>query len=460
MKKLFTINNLTSLLFYFAILVFIIGFNFRDAPPPSGWYQQFMPNLGGRQISDIFFLDSLTGWAVTPFVTQNDTTYVLKTTNGGDNWFIQFTGTGQFVGRNRIYFINTNTGFTCGNDHFNGSTKITKTTNGGYNWFSLNDPTTAVFNDMSILNEDTMWLVSNSSFSTGGVFFTSNGGQSWTQQFSGGTQNPNHIYMFNRNIGFITNSSAGLKQIYTTSNSGQNWTLLNNNESFTDIYFIDSLTGFRSYGTMKKTTDGGFNWQSQIMPHGGNIITSTVKKFSSVNRDTLWSNGGEILWNTTDSRDILYRTTNGGQNWLFQIPDTSMPYRNLSYITFTDKMHGWSYALLNTGVHTVCGGSDTFYTRIKEVSKSVPVRHKLFQNYPNPFNPQTNINYEISKSSFVKLVVYDIAGKEVKTLVDQNKPPGEYKIEFDGSGLSSGVYFYSLTVDGKVIDTKRMVLLK
>jgi hypothetical protein len=66
MKKNYNFKDfLSSAIFYLAILTFIIGFNFTDSPPPFGWYQQFMPSLGGRSITDVFFLDSLTGWGVT-----------------------------------------------------------------------------------------------------------------------------------------------------------------------------------------------------------------------------------------------------------------------------------------------------------------------------------------------------------------------------------------------------------
>ncbi|MFI5145177.1 MAG: hypothetical protein ACHQJ4_06225, partial [Ignavibacteria bacterium] len=110
-KELFT-----SLFFNFAILVFIIGFGFTDTPTPFGWYQQFMPNLNGRQISDVFFIDSLNGWAVTNILNQNpDTAYVLKTSNGGDNWTIIYSKLligGGVYGFNRVYFLNFNTGYT------------------------------------------------------------------------------------------------------------------------------------------------------------------------------------------------------------------------------------------------------------------------------------------------------------------------------------------------------------
>ncbi len=85
---------------------------------------------------------------------------------------------------------------------------------------------------------------------------------------------------------------------------------------------------------------------------------------------------------------------------------------------------------------------------------------QLWQNYPNPFNPKTIINYELPVSAFVKLVVYDISGKEITTLVEQQQHSGNYSREFSGNELSSGVYVYKLIVNGDVIDSKKMLLLK
>jgi hypothetical protein len=70
----------------------------------------------------------------------------------------------------------------------------------------------------------------------------------------------------------------------------------------------------------------------------------------------------------------------------------------------------------------------------------------LNQNYPNPFNPSTTIKYELPKSSMVRLNVYDILGREVSMLVNDRKNAGSYQVKFDGAGLSSGVYFYRLSV--------------
>ncbi|MBS1550990.1 MAG: T9SS type A sorting domain-containing protein, partial [Bacteroidetes bacterium] len=86
------------------------------------------------------------------------------------------------------------------------------------------------------------------------------------------------------------------------------------------------------------------------------------------------------------------------------------------------------------------------------------------QNYPNPFNPATKIQFNLPVSGNVSLKIYDMLGKEVKTLVNSFTSAGTYNINFDGSNLSSGVYFYKLEASGKdgnnFVMTKRMVLIK
>ncbi|MBK6507174.1 MAG: T9SS type A sorting domain-containing protein [Ignavibacteria bacterium] len=93
-------------------------------------------------------------------------------------------------------------------------------------------------------------------------------------------------------------------------------------------------------------------------------------------------------------------------------------------------------------------------------TNSNPLSFNLSQNYPNPFNPRTIINYELRIRNFVVLKVYDIAGRDVATLVNDIMPAGEHAVEFNAADLSSGVYFYSLYVDGKQMAVKRMVLVK
>ena len=92
--------------------------------------------------------------------------------------------------------------------------------------------------------------------------------------------------------------------------------------------------------------------------------------------------------------------------------------------------------------------------------KTPPTNFALSQNYPNPFNPTTTIGYQISAFGKVQLNVYDVLGREVATLVNENKSPGNYEAKFDGTSLSSGIYFYRLTVSDKFAQTKKMILMK
>jgi len=101
-----------------------------------------------------------------------------------------------------------------------------------------------------------------------------------------------------------------------------------------------------------------------------------------------------------------------------------------------------------------------YAVNIQVTGNSVPDKFELYQNYPNPFNPATNLEFGIPDLGFVSLKVYDVLGHEVKTLVNENKPAGRYEVTFNGTGLPSGVYFYSLLINGNVMDTKRMGLLK
>lgn len=93
------------------------------------------------------------------------------------------------------------------------------------------------------------------------------------------------------------------------------------------------------------------------------------------------------------------------------------------------------------------------------ISTTSPGDFKLFQNYPNPFNPVTKIAYELNSRGFVSLVVYDIAGREIKSIVNREQNPGKYSVDFKADGIPSGVYFYRLTTKG-FTETRKMVLIR
>ena len=92
-------------------------------------------------------------------------------------------------------------------------------------------------------------------------------------------------------------------------------------------------------------------------------------------------------------------------------------------------------------------------------SNSLPTNYSLMQNYPNPFNPTTRIDFVIIENGFTSLKVYDLLGREVATLVNENLQSGTYYAEFNGSNLPSGIYFYTLT-SGNFTATKKLILLK
>ena len=104
-------------------------------------------------------------------------------------------------------------------------------------------------------------------------------------------------------------------------------------------------------------------------------------------------------------------------------------------------------------------GNGLTITAVNDTPSALPTIPELKQNYPNPFNPKTIIQYSLNELQFVSLKVYNLLGKEITSLVNQQKPAGNYKIEFDGSDLSSGVYFYRMEA-GRFIDTKKFILIK
>ncbi len=438
-------NKLTTIIFYFSILLFIIAFNFSDNGS-GGWTQQSIPFLNNRKLADITFLDSLTGYAVTgDNIASSDTDYVLKTTNAGNNWNIILGKPRDF---SKVMFLNLDTGYVLHGD------EILRTTNAGAIWNNIPVPSDNFgFSNIFPISFDTMWICYP--YIGGNIIKrTTNAGITWITQYQG--LSVDKLYMFNGNLGF-----AGSSQVPTflkTTNSGVNWILQTDN-GFIDIYFSDTLTGWKAKGDMKKTTDGGNTWIDQPLPNGPNFTFSSMEAFSNVNQDTIWGSGGLIRLGN-QRRGILYRTTNGGNNWAYQIPDTSINSIEYLYNSFINKNNGWFYTNIRNGIHTTIGGDTNFITNINSNNFINPDNYKLTQNFPNPFNPKTIIKYEIKKQSLVTIKVFNILGVEIETLVESKQQPGSYKIEFDGSNISSGVYFYSLYIDDIPVDTKKMILIR
>jgi len=416
-------------------------------PPPSGWYQQNMPDtVIGRQLSDVAFVDSLTGFAVTS-LSGSLPAFILKTTNGGDNWFISGTNDDNY---SRILFFNKDTGIV--------STfmKFYITTNQGLNWIIQNTPDPIILQDFYAFNLDTIWTVS-ADWLTGGVYRTTNGGQNWSLIWNYPGENPTKIYMYNARIGFICND---VNHLYKTTDGGFNWTFMNGG-GFGDIYFLDSLTGYKCEPVVKKTTDGGMSWENQVIPNTG--APNSFFEFSFINKDTIWGVGGRIPFGSMSYRGIIYKTTNGGINWGYQLPDTSISIIRYNYLSFINRLNGWAYYTGNRGVHTTTGGSDTtIYTSVNNNISISNQNYELFLNYPNPFNSITNVKFKMLNSGFAEIKVYDITGKMIRVLTSKKYEAGEHTVRFDAAGLPSGVYFYMLLIDEgrEYRETRKLILIK
>lgn len=138
-------------------------------------------------------------------------------------------------------------------------------------------------------------------------------------------------------------------------------------------------------------------------------------------------------------------TGTGNENVMFRFRVASNDTKVLDGVYIDDVSIKVSYLPLVTG--------------IGDESLSIPNKFSLAQNFPNPFNPTTSIQYEISSKQFVSLKVFNVLGKEIKVLVSEEKVPGSYKVNFDASELSTGVYFYRMQA-GNFVETRKMILLK
>jgi hypothetical protein len=238
----------------------------------------------------------------------------------------------------------------------------------------------------------------------------------------------------------------------------------------------------------KYGTDGNYLWAGSF---GGaaddNPISTSLDSQNNIYQSGLFRgqnvdfDPGPGIYSLSSSGgcDIYFASysSSGGIVWASAIGGTSNDFSSASvtdtsghfFITGAfaganiDFDPGVGAALLSSN-----GASDIFFAKYsKELNPivsvddntNIPNELHLFQNYPNPFNPSTKISYSIPEISLVTLKVFDILGNEIKTLVNGEKPPGNYEVEFNATSLPSGVYFYKFTAGG-FVETKKMILIK
>jgi photosystem II stability/assembly factor-like uncharacterized protein len=434
--------------FIIFLLFFIIHSSLFISHCSSQWVQQTLAT-GGTAYSMHFFNQN-TGL----IVLYNPLSY-QRTTNGGFNWNVIMSGSTQ-VGP--LNFINDTVGFTIGSQ---GSIAIlSKTTDGGLNWVVINTSGDS-FIDIYFVNKDTGWICGLSNF--GKIWRTTDGGQSLQVEVNSGSSSMDKIFFLKTRVnGEYWGWCSQGPIMRRTTNSGVNWVQIATQSAGNQIQFINKDTGWASNGNLYKSTNGGVNWVIQQMPNDTSFMDRGVSKFVFLNNNLGYGVGGNRVVNSL-IYGVIWKTTNGGMNWGYQQPDTSIHVGLYSQIDFIDSFYGWAYSGLN-GIHTINGGGPLIMG-IKPVDNKLPEHFKLYQNFPNPFNPLTSIQFQISVNSNVKLIVYDILGKEIITLINEKESPGTYKISFNGSDLSSGVYFYTLFISdfkNNLIykETKNMIYLK
>jgi photosystem II stability/assembly factor-like uncharacterized protein len=435
-------------------------------------------------ISDIQSLNVNVGKAV---VCGDLSSNVVGTTDGGINWWqLSSFNNWQFS----LFFVNPNIGWTVGDYG-----TIYKTTNGGFNWVSQNSNSSATFRDVFFIDENIGIAVGQS----GTIRRTTDGGQNWTTQISGTISYLLSVSFIDANSGWIATIDG---TILRTTNGGIDWTLqsIGSTVSLRSICFKDLNNGtvVGLYGKIFKTTNGGVNWFEQSSGTTSNlqcvsfldslvgttvgdngIILHTMNGGTPVELTSFTAafleneNSVELKWSTATETnnsgfEILRFTQNDeGWNKIGFVPGLGTTAETQHYsLTDNDVMLGkFQYKLKQIDY------DGTFeYSQIVEVEVPFVNEFSLYQNYPNPFNPTTKIKYQIplnppllkgesEAGGFVTLKVYDILGVEVATLVNEEKPAGEYEVEFDAAKLSSGIYFYKLQA-GEFVSTKKMILLR
>ena len=409
----------------------------------SGWVKT---KLGNRPLAGVHFLNNNTG-----FILSYDS--LFKTTNGGSNWISKNTGTGTAVLTSFKVFDEYNIiimGQCCYPDWANGL--IIRTSDGGNTWINKTFyPNHTLINaaTMEWLNVNTgisVWVEFDSSNYYGRIFRTTNSGTNWSEINYGiglgyfisiKYQNADSIYG-------LTNIS-----LYKSTNQGSNWFSASNlGTGYRTKYSCPSFdTMFIGGNKIYRSVNKGLDFTETF-----SIDTPYVARdLEFVNAKTGFAIGSSTQYNVIKGGYII-KTTDAGINWVRQTSNTNI---YTSDVFFLNENTGWVVGDSGLVLKTTTGGT----TFINNLGTETPSKYSLSQNYPNPFNPSTNVKFDIVRSGDVKVVVYDVMGREVQTLVKESLKPGTYDVTFDGSMLNSGVYFYKLITDG-FTETKKMLLIK
>ncbi|MBI5403919.1 MAG: T9SS type A sorting domain-containing protein [Ignavibacteriae bacterium] len=412
---------------YILTLFFLVAVNFAF----SQWVQQYHETLS-LHLMDVKFINQDTGW------TCGGNGAILKTTNAGNNWNLQNSGiTGKYL--ISICAVNANVVYMVG--FFE---TIIKTTNGGTNWNIIkNGPsgTGHSYEGVFFINENTGWICGSGSL----IFKTTNGGTTFDSVNIPVGYNFD-IYFRNANEGLVCGEAASM---YKTTNGGLNWTeiIVPVGTQAADFFRLSPVgysivyTQGTQINKIYKSTNFGSNWDSVARVPGADESYTVFFP----NENTGWCAG---------TFGLMFKTTNGGYNWQPEV----VPPINQAFIRslyFYNNNTGWAVGGATKIFYTSNGG----ISFINKIHTGVPVDFKLYQNYPNPFNSTTLIEFDIHKIGNYYIEIFNMLGQSIQVFSYNKLTPGKYKISFKANNLSSGIYFYKISNSNSTI-TKSMLLIK
>lgn len=283
---------------------------------------------------------------------------------------------------------------------------------------------------------------------------SSDTGSIWTKVGSGlpGTGGTVTALAANGPILFAATSTepiGSFNGLYKSTDYGAHWSVIDTIPTGRSIAIVGDDVYVATDGGFYLSTDGGTTWSKK----DGKIGFNSIKVIRN-----------NILAGTSDG---IYRSIDYGLTWT-QVGLNDSTGSDVGMLSLTPGLifaaygnyyHGDLPQLFLGPGSKVALAPISELTSVDEPVPAVPDGYALFQNYPNPFNPSTVIGYQLSAVSRVTLTVYDVLGRKVETLANGIKSAGEYKVEFNGSGLASGVYFYRLSA-GNYTSTRKALLIK
>jgi len=323
--------------------------------------------------------------------------------------------------------------------------------------------------------------------SEGSVYVSADTGASWHALDSGLFNTYISSIVLNGNYVFATADGYGSYGIYVSTNRGASWNPANNGLTNRPIFSLaadgNNIYAGANNGNIFRSTNNGINWDSvscvladsEVTPlvvKGHNIYTGTYNSGVFVSNDSgkSWrkiSAGLEHLSTISiiDENKILAGTLGQGVFILTRpdtvwqainegLPDTSFDHYVFSILTDSKNIY---IGTASSGVWK--RPLSEVITSVNQIKNNIPDNFELYQNYPNPFNPETTIEYSIPKASHVIITIFDLLGREVTKLINEEKQPGNYSFEFNAGKFASGVYFYRMQA-GNFISTRKLVLLK